>query len=421
MVRRALLTKKARTDEKRIKRDTAEELAKSEKRVCFEMEDKTEAKACMDEAATLMEKEFDDNGIYDADDSSARKENKRKQAERSADREVLGEIYFTCIKEAEDATAKTACEEELKAKKEYVDIVDDEDAIKKKYRAKQLADPSASCDIADAKKCRAGAKKEVLEGGLEKREFASIKRLGEIKSAAETWALCKDAENDDATCHEQAGETYEMVSGAPESDYNDEVKEKVERLGAVILSGNETVLRKTKDLDFEIRVNGSCITDDAKTGNMTAKVLDAATAVDGKLGPAQYKGCRKVDGGAEYRSKVGGKNCTDAEREAAPPQIVSSIETDDEISALLVIADARRLSESGAVDEVYGAEAVEECGVDDAECGQSDVESASVSSDGDGGSGGGSDATSVSEACPAEALSKPLVALAAITFVLWPK
>jgi hypothetical protein len=206
----------------------------------------------------------------------------------------------------------------------------------------------------------------MVEAGLKAREFGMIKKLGEITAAAEVYATCSQSDVNASECAVLAKEEFLAVSGADSSVW-DKVKARVTKLADGIMNGVEIVMKKKMQLVID------AVTSDT---NCSKNVTDAlvqkikSMTLTPALTGVKPGGCRLVDGKAEHAAKVGVKNFTDAQIEAAADTINAAIVGAD-IKRRLLLAEVRRLAR---VDVVYTAQDSEACASDDATCGKTDTE-----------------------------------------------
>ena len=86
----------------------------------------------------------------------------------------------------------------------------------------------------------------------EERAFGVVKKLAEIKAAAETYAACQEASStENSTCIQLAQATFEEISGSTEI-WDDELAAKVTDLGNAMLEGRDILIRKLKQIVVEM-------------------------------------------------------------------------------------------------------------------------------------------------------------------------
>jgi len=365
--------KKLATDKKRVAREAAASVKAGAMRVCFAKDTKAEVDACLAEADTetddVVGELFKDIGSQEA------KQKKRERVEHGAKTKVLGELYSACYQEAQNATARAMCKDDLAKRKGNAGVAEDDKAVLSRYFADILADPAAACEAAELKQCRAEAKLRAIESGMKPGQHQVVKGLGEVKAAGKIWADCMETGEDESTCDNQAKEEYLAVSGADEASFSDEIMEKVRRLGKALKDGVLTVIQKKRAFMVGVYTDeASCV--DATREKIKAAlelIVENETNSTAGLGPVASKGCRVVDGEPEY-SAVVAANKTDDEIEAASDDVAAEM-VDRSLDVRRLEAHWRRLLTS---EDALAAQAVEECANDDSACMTEDADLSST-------------------------------------------
>jgi hypothetical protein len=214
------------------------------------------------------------------------------------------------------------------------------------------------------------------------REFAQVKKVGEIMNTAEVHAACKQENGTDADCTALAKAEFLSVAGTDAAAW-DVVKDRVGKVSQGIIDGKDINLRKKAQLSVDVLTDGAAC-DTAVAEKVAAKVAEVTVtpATSGvKKGP-----CRVVDGATEYNVKVGTKDFTEEQNDAASDTISAALETADLTRRL----DGRSLGNARRLVSVTGAFAAQEtdlCTSTDTTCGTADADlGGSTDSTGDGGS-----------------------------------
>jgi len=354
----------ARTTEKaQVMVNAQKEALKDSLKICTDRTTKEEVTACMEQFKT----ENDDLAKAAFGDADAQKlEAKKKQSDREATIEHLGEQLEACIEVAVDETAKTACKTEMSQAKDKLGSTESDEAVMKKYNAKKIAEAAQVCESALRKDCLADAKEEFERTGNKAREFDHQKKMGEVKVAADAWVACSQEGLTDSTCDDQAKAVFMEVSGTDGSTWADEVLPKVQKLGQGLRDGEDVVMKKKKQLSVDTLTDGTSCQD--SVGN---EVVSAIKAMDATLGlaisGAKAKGCRKEDGVASYSAAVGTADMNEAQTETAADIIATTLATTS-------LSGGRRLRERRlvSVTGVGAAVDTELCAAGDSTCGQTD-------------------------------------------------
>ncbi|CAK9007977.1 Soluble guanylate cyclase gcy-35 [Durusdinium trenchii] len=236
------------TESRRVKGELAKDMDKEDMKLCFDEESSKEAfESCL-EMLDSSDKVKDD--LF-SELSEGRKNAKKKRAKDEAAVEAVGEIFKACMEEATSDTEKAECRSAMKEKSEMAGLEEDVEDVLKKYQRNVVATAARVCSSAERAQCVKAAKDELVKMGLKKRAFGLVKKLADLKAAAETYAACQETSaTENTTCIELAKSTLEELSGSTDI-WSDEIESKVKELGEAYLEGREVFIRKLKELAFE--------------------------------------------------------------------------------------------------------------------------------------------------------------------------
>jgi len=345
----------------KLQRDTAKDKAKDGLRSCLTDISKTkrEVETCMATARTNLDAELD-NYIKDGKAATQRTQQKREM-EKEASRDVLGDVFTGCIQAGTD---RKACLDRLKNLKDGAGLQSEDPVdIVKRSLSKVLMKPSSNCTT-DLKTCREEAKNEAISKGLKQNEYAAVKKMGEVKAAAEMWATCKEAGDTDANCEALVKDEFVRVSGALDTDFDAAMKQRIMRLGNAIKDGESIVVVKFKRM-LVTALASSAACESAKEDVFAAKALAVAQANDTRATSSRKLRCRLTDAKPEYNANVDA-NISDSELEDLSETTASGL-VGETLRRRLAQLDSlgRRLA---SVSETYAAQDVSECGASDAAC-----------------------------------------------------
>ncbi|CAJ1430370.1 unnamed protein product [Effrenium voratum] len=265
------------SEERRIKQDMAKDLDKEDMKVCLNEDAKASFTACMQNIGGT-EKVKDE--LF-KDMPEARKEAKKKRAKDEAAVEAMGELFKACMESATTEEEKGLCMEEMKSKKELADLKDDVEDVVMKFQRNVVAEAARVCDKSKRKECVDAAKAELKKMGLKERAFGVVKKLAEIKAAAETYAACQEASStENSTCIQLAQATFEEISGSTEI-WDDELAAKVTDLGNAMLEGRDILIRKLKQIVVEMVSDATNCSEEMLT-NIMDKVANISGGFMGK-------------------------------------------------------------------------------------------------------------------------------------------
>jgi len=352
-------------DEMRIRKDAAEEMAASARKLCFEHSTELEVQACVNESKAEMQAVLGHLFAAGGQQQAGRLEQTMRQAERKA----LGDMHRACMTAATTAAERATCAQEMSTRAQNAGIAEDPETVLARYRATLLAATAATCDGSNAtgmRQCRNHARAEAIAAGMEPRHYAAVKALGEKRAAAEAWATCREANGTEAECLAAAEVEYVAVSGATAEAFADEVKAQVQKLGNRILEGQPVVLVRQR------RVHSTVITDgtvcDASVGEIMAnRTAAAAEAAEPAAGNVTMGPCRLVDAFAEYSAFVAAP-MPDDQIEALAGNIATTLDGQTlarRLEEVFLAAPDRRLAE---VSAAFAAQAMAECAEGDDEC-----------------------------------------------------
>eukprot|EP00928_Gymnodinium_smaydae_P034862 TRINITY_DN2461_c0_g2_i2.p1 TRINITY_DN2461_c0_g2~~TRINITY_DN2461_c0_g2_i2.p1 ORF type:complete len:872 (+),score=247.35 TRINITY_DN2461_c0_g2_i2:74-2689(+) len=358
--------KKAKAEERKLKEELSKSLKKDAMRVCFESANKTEADACL---AGLANESNDVSEDLFKDLPSKVKEAKKKRAQRDAKLELVGERFHECMKEAENQTESDACMDDMKSKMNIAGIGEDSKMIAMRFRGKMIRDAAKNCESKDRKACLEQMKEELKKTGVKPRAFATIKRIGAVKASAETWVACKEGSNNsEADCDGLANETLREQSGA-QGDVWDEMKDKVKTLAGNLMNGTETELKSLPRIAVEVETSGTECNANASAA-LVQKVANTTEVKAANVTAAEVRstGCAVIFEKATYRAEVPTKKLNASGIANLSDSIAIELSNIQLVAGRrLLITDARRLA---AISNTYADQAVEECAVGDASCGQ---------------------------------------------------
>jgi len=360
---------KQKSQKGRVAVEAAAALGKEVREVCFEKATKTEADTCL--AGFKGQRDSVASEIFGSDAKVLKA--KKKLAEDKATRGYLGDKVSACLKAASEAESnqdamKIQCLSEMKKKKSVAGVTESQKDTLSKYSADKVAGAAQACEEAERKKCRASAKLDFDKtSGLPKREFAQVKKVGEIMNIAEVMAACKQESGTDADCLALAKAEFLSVTGTDAAAW-DIAKERIGKVTQGIIDGKSILLRKKAQLSVDVQTDGTAC-DAAVAAKIAAKVKNV-TVTPATSGVKKGL-CRLVDGAPEYNVKVGTKDFTEAQNDAASDAISAAVATADLTRRLegCSLGNARRLV---AVTGAFAAQETDLCTDTDTSCGKAD-------------------------------------------------
>lgn len=240
--------KKDSTKKKAILQDVAKELNKDAMTICLERPSRDEVTACMSELSA----ETDDVAVELFGDVGEKvKANKMKRAKQEAAVEAVGERFHLCMKAAGDSTSeKDLCKEELEKKTSLAGLTESAEKVTMRHRRNSVANAARACSATEREKCLRQVKQDLQDAGMAPRAFGVVKKLAQVRAAAEDYAACKEADYADDACLEVAKATLEVVSGGLEGVWSDDTAMRIKKLGKAVFDGIATKLVKSNRLDF---------------------------------------------------------------------------------------------------------------------------------------------------------------------------
>ena len=361
---------KQKAMEMKVKLETLRSSAKESRKLCLEKATKTEVTTCLNEAKT------EEDGVAGVLFSGSTTLDKKKQrAQREANVDVLGDVFGSCMKAATDDGSRTACKTAFEANKEKLGESEKSSNLLKRARANLLIEPAEACDATDLKKCRDAAKEEATRNGMPEREYGQVKRVAEIKGAAQEWTACSEGGATDDKCHELAKEKFVEISGAKAEDYlkkptpdaKQTVKERVGKLGKDLKDGKKTKLVEKKKVSVTSETSGNACDDTVKAGVKSAidemKGDTGATPELKKLKGSTSPTCRVVDGKSQYTTVVDAKDLSQTEIDTVSDKFAVDL-----ASKKYKNSKRRRLLAEESTTNSYAAQEVTECAEGDADC-----------------------------------------------------
>ena len=347
-------------------------------RVCIKKE-REEQSLCVNAARAEINRLM--KHLLPREDESTIKDQQDKM-ERDTAIKAVGENFRLCMKIAgKDATKRAQCETVLREEKEKIksmmalETTVSASDIKKKAYVTLIKSPGESCEPNNMEECRAKAKEEALSTGLNKRKYGQTKEMASIKGASDTFAACTKAGNQWDDCMIQGMEKYTQVSGV--TNHSDtqqqEVREKLQRLGTLMASGNATRYSYKKKIRTALLIGSPKCTHALlqKIKTHLKAVIKEIRTLRGFKEPR----CRIVDGNVEIITTVGTTSETTIEEDS--DRIVA-------LSEGKTFVGQRRSLLSSTVVDAYASQAVSECGVGDSKCESDEPITENVEGDDDG-------------------------------------
>ncbi|CAJ1348632.1 unnamed protein product [Effrenium voratum] len=344
-------------ERERIKQELVKETEKDAMRTCMKESDKTGFERCMGQVTDVEEIA----GQLFEGLSAERKENKQQRAKEEAAVEVVGERFQLCMEASETEEQMKACRDEIRDGASMAGLMEDVEDVVKKYQRNTVAIAARACNSTQRKACVDQAKEELKKSGLKERAFGVVRRLAEMKAAAETWAACQEQSAEaNATCNSIAQAALEDISGSAEA-WTEEAAEKVLELGQAMLEGKEIVLRKLHTILLEI------LTDALECSDAVLdKLADRAQQTSDGFMPNSTMGmgrnvsnkeCKIVWGLARYTCRVHTKDLNETETD----DLSDVLSTDLGTTNINVRRLGRRLA---VVTESFAAQEEEETASD---------------------------------------------------------
>eukprot|EP00933_Yihiella_yeosuensis_P008623 TRINITY_DN11417_c0_g1_i7.p1 TRINITY_DN11417_c0_g1~~TRINITY_DN11417_c0_g1_i7.p1 ORF type:complete len:920 (-),score=286.13 TRINITY_DN11417_c0_g1_i7:291-2840(-) len=340
-----------RADEQEVKKELAKSMAKDQMSVCFKKLSKSELDACFQ--SFKNESEGVANTLFSGE-SVEKVRKKMDRAKKEASVQALGEIFSSCMEAANTSALKVSCMAALTTKKAVAGLVESAIDVVDKFHMSAVIDAGKACNSTQRKSCMEAAKAGMVKLGMEARQFARIKQLGEVKAAAEVWAACKDSNGTESSCEALAKSRYEEVSGAV-GGFTTEVLDKIKQVGQAFANGVATTFKKLKAIQVDA-VTSSTTCSDAELNISVRAVTKHCNASGSAFASVVGKRCRVVEGKAEYQVHVATPTLNATEMANLSSSIASNLTGENLVRRLSLRADARRL---GAVTESYADQAVE--------------------------------------------------------------
>lgn len=347
------------SEQRRVKQELAEDLEKDDIALCLKSESREEYNACME---NLKETSDVQDELFSGLDEKV-KEAKKKRAKDDASVDAVGEIFRSCMEEAESDAEKEECKKEIKERSEIAGLTEDEDDVILKYKRNVVAASARACDASKRSECVHQAKEELVKLGLKRRAFGVVKKLADLKEAAEAFAECQEestVDGVDDTCIEEAKSTLEELSGSTEI-WSDEIQAKVQALGEALTEGREILIRKLRQVLVEA-ISSAATCSDAFLDRIIDRVMGVARnfTVPGSDRPRDItdKRCRVTFGKARYFCKVSTEDMDDDETQQLSDDISEDLTTAEITIERLRRLGERRLSET--ITETYADQEVEE-------------------------------------------------------------
>lgn len=345
------------SEQRRVKQELAEDLEKDDIALCLKSESREDYNKCME---NLKETDDVQDELFSGLDDKV-KEAKKKRAKDDAAVDAVGDIFRSCMEEAESDEEKEECKKEIKERSEIAGITEDEDDVILKYKRNVVAESARACDASKRSECVHQAKEELVKLGLKRRAFGVVKKLADLKEAAEAFAECQEvstADGVDATCIAAAKSTLEDLSGSTEI-WSDEIQAKVQELGQALTEGREILIRKLKQVLVEA-VSSAATCSDAFLDRIIDRVMGVARnfTVPGsdRERDVTDKSCRVTFGKARYFCKVSTEDMDESETEQLSDDISEDLTTAE--ITVRRLGGERRLSET--ITETYADQEVEE-------------------------------------------------------------
>eukprot|EP00933_Yihiella_yeosuensis_P043134 TRINITY_DN3787_c0_g1_i1.p1 TRINITY_DN3787_c0_g1~~TRINITY_DN3787_c0_g1_i1.p1 ORF type:complete len:475 (+),score=117.77 TRINITY_DN3787_c0_g1_i1:134-1426(+) len=339
------------------------------KKKCFKHKNKSAAEACL--KASKGEAEKIAKELYPKHSSKLR-EKREKCAEKEAAMDALRESFSACVATANTTSQKLACKVALKKEKHERDFSESDDDVLSLIQMAALIESGKACNSTvpeEQTACLKAAKEAAKTLGMAVRKYAKMKRLAELKAAAEAWASCKDAGSTDASCDAIAKSRFEEVSGSSDA-WTSQLEAKVRKLGQALYNGEEIKLTKLKMVQVDTFTSSTncseaelkvTLSELFKQVNSSGKAYETILAV----------GCRLVQGLAEHQFLVKTPNLKEVEIELLSEQISTTM-NGTSLSRRLTLS--RRL---GSITEVNADIAVQ---LDSSSGSNSDADAGSLTS-----------------------------------------
>eukprot|EP00933_Yihiella_yeosuensis_P008622 TRINITY_DN11417_c0_g1_i5.p1 TRINITY_DN11417_c0_g1~~TRINITY_DN11417_c0_g1_i5.p1 ORF type:complete len:914 (-),score=297.71 TRINITY_DN11417_c0_g1_i5:586-3117(-) len=336
-----------RADKQEVKKELAKAMAKDQMSVCFKKLTKLDLDACFQ--SFKEESEGIANSLFSGEDMDKVKK-KMDLAKKEASVQALGEMFSSCMEAANTTALKVACKAALAGKKAVAGLVESAIDVVDKFHMSAVIDAGKACNSTQRKSCMEAAKAGMVKLGMEARQFARIKQLGEVKAAAEVWAACKDSNGTESSCEALAKSRYEEVSGAV-GGWTTAMQDKIKKIGQAVVSGVATTFIKLKAIQVDA-LTSSTNCSDAELNMSVSVVTEQSKASGHAFASVAGKRCRLVEGKAEFQVHV----TTPTLNETEMANLSGSIAVNLVGSIFQRRLSLRRL---GAVTESYADQAVE--------------------------------------------------------------
>mmetsp|Transcript_165215 Transcript_165215/g.292619 ORF Transcript_165215/g.292619 Transcript_165215/m.292619 type:complete len:970 (+) Transcript_165215:97-3006(+) len=373
-----LNAQKEEVERAKVMQEAAKAMEKDFRKVCLKKSSKSQADSCLQSFES--ERTAVASELFQGSDQTT-KTKKMERAKMEASLEVIGEDFDACMAEAADSSGKTACLDTLRSMKSVANLAESEDELLEKHRREAVIKAAEACDTSGHAACLMQAREAAITSGMKKREFGRVKKLGEKKAAADTFAACKEAGKTDVLCIEEAKDKYLKVSGASgsSSGWDSGMVDKVKKLGKGLLENEAIQIRKKKQVEVQAETSANlCATGDHDK-LITKLTSESATSNVTTVNKFKKKSCRVISAKAEYSAAGGTPAASDAEIEALADELSSGIEGDSLRRRLTTLG--RELS-SLTITTAYAAQGAEECAASDTGCGQTDSDLAAVAKTG---------------------------------------
>lgn len=369
-------------EEKRIDFDILKDMAKDNLRLCMKRGNKTGTIACLRKLAN-MTKGVEDNGVI-KNISSRLKLARRVRFTREASLDLVGSEHWQCLKAAMQEKVNKSehvkkCATKLVEKSDMAGLMNNlpnlekytnftrklPGRIKTRYAAKMVKDAARACNKTARFACLRTAKDKLKEVGMNVLKFRGLKKLADVRGAAETWVSCMEASDTEAdiqkdpedVCEKLAKEALEDLSGS--DDIWQDYRERVLKLGKTLLNGTETLIEKFPALDFDAASDAEQCSS-STLSQIQGELLTWAKQLNPKLSkltPAKcVPRCRQIFGKANYQVKLPTEGLNETEIEVLAEGLAENMKGSDYKSGTQ--NGGRRLQE--VIVEAYAAQASSE-------------------------------------------------------------
>jgi len=315
---------------------------------------------CADRSTTAQEKQTCMTGLSSQRNGAMRQvydglpdteiEKVARTHEEKAELEYIGGKYTACLKESSTTQERDACATTFESDKTVLGRSDSKEDIMARHYGSEMATGAVACVEAGGestrkKQCRADAKTLLVQAGMNEREYAGTKRLGEDEEAARAWFACKlnDAMTD-SDCEVAARAAFEAVSGTTDQASWDARKAKIEQLGDAKRRGERLQVRRKDDIEVEVRTDATACSSDLKI-KFKSKLL--ALLISNRPGNKTLEDvtgcneeCRVVDGNAEVCESIGATGLSGTDMTTVSDEVQSLLASNSQFTII-----SRRLSQ----------------------------------------------------------------------------